>query len=189
MMQLPLQITFRDMPHSDSIEQHVRRRAAKLDVFFDRIMACRVAVQAPHRRHLRGKRYHVRIDLTVPGTELAVGRNPPEHLQHEDLHAAVDDAFDDAQRVLEDYARRLRGDVKLRKAAPHGIVVKLLPESGYGFIEDADGVELYFHQNSVLDGRFGDLRVGTEVRYAEELGDKGPQASTIAIVGKSGHSA
>jgi ribosomal subunit interface protein len=107
-MQLPLQITFRDMPHSDAVEQHVRRRAAKLDQFFERITACRVVVEVPHRRHHHGKRYHVRIDLAVPRNELVVRRNPADNLRHEDMHAAIDDAFDDAERLLEDYARRLR---------------------------------------------------------------------------------
>ena len=181
MAEVPLQITFRDMAHSDSVERHVRRRGAKLGTFFDRITGCRVVVEAPHRRHRYGKRYHVRIDLAVPGNELVVSRNPPENLQHEDLHATVDSAFDDAERMLEDYARRLRGDVKQRAAAPHGTVTKLFRQTGYGFLEGPEGVEVYFHKNSVHGGRFEELEIGSEVRYTEELGDKGPQASSVVF--------
>jgi ribosomal subunit interface protein len=185
-MQLPLQITFRDLPHSESIERHVRRRALKLDRFFERIMGCRVVVQVPHRRHQHGKRYHVRVDMTVPGNELVVARDPAKNLHHEDMHAAIDDAFDDAERVLEDYARKLRREVKQRSVAPRGRVTRLFRD--HGFLESAEGVELYFHRNAVLRNRFADLRVGSEVRYAEELGEKGPQATTVAIGGKSGRS-
>ena len=71
-MQLPLQVTFRDIPHSDAVQRHVEKRAAKLDTFFDRIMSCRVVVEAPHRSRQHGKKYNVRIDVTVPGTELVV---------------------------------------------------------------------------------------------------------------------
>ena len=111
-MQLPVQVTFRALSPSPSIDQHVRRRVAKLDTFYERIMGCRVVVEVPHRHHKHGKRYHVRIDITVPGHELVVGRNPSENLNHEDVHAAIDDAFDDAERMVEDHARRLRQDRK-----------------------------------------------------------------------------
>jgi ribosomal subunit interface protein len=109
-----LQITFRDIPHSDSVEAHVTRCAAKLERRYERITACKVMVEAPHRHHAHGKRYHCRIDITVPGGELVVGKNPPESLTHENMHAAIDDAFDDAARLLVDYDARLR---ERRKAA------------------------------------------------------------------------
>lgn len=107
-MNLPLQITFRDMDHSDAVDTHVRRRAEKLDTFFDRITACHVVVEAPHRHHTHGKRYHVRVDVAVPGHDLIVNRNPSENPRHEDMHAAVDDAFDDAERMVSEYANKMR---------------------------------------------------------------------------------
>ncbi len=103
-----LQITFRDITHSDAVEAHVRKRAAKLETLFERVQSCRVVVEAPHRRHAHGRRYHVRIDVTVPRQELVVSRNPPDNEKHEDMHAAIDDAFDDAERIVEEYARKLR---------------------------------------------------------------------------------
>jgi ribosomal subunit interface protein len=107
MMMLPLQITFRDVARSEAVDAHVRRRAAKLDTFFDRITSCRVVVENPHRRHHQGRDFRVRIDLTVPGAELVTARDPAKNLNHQDMHAAVDDAFDDAERVLEDYRKRM----------------------------------------------------------------------------------
>ena len=52
---------------------------------------------------------------------------------------------------------------------------------GYGFLETPGGREIYFHKNSVLDGGFGRLKIGTAVRFAEEEGEKGPQASTVRL--------
>ena len=75
-MEIPLKITFRDMAPSPAIEANIREKAAKLDSLYDRIMSCRVIVEAPHRHHHKGKTYEVRIDLTVPGGELVINRAP-----------------------------------------------------------------------------------------------------------------
>jgi len=177
-MKSPVQITFRDMSPSPGLTAHVEKRAAKLDTFFDRIVKCHVVVEAPHRHKTHGKRFHVRIDLHVPGRELVVSKTPDD--AREDAHAAIDDAFGDAERMLEDFAAlHSKVDLKVHLKLPHGVVAKLFLERGYGFIEAEDGREVYFHQNSVLGTRFDRLSVGARVRYAEEDGDNGPQASTV----------
>jgi len=183
-MQLPLQISFRGVPSSQAIEDDVRAHAARLERFYDRIMRCRVMIESPHRRHHQGKLYHVRIDLTVPGEELVVNREPAEHHAHEDVYVAIRDAFDAARRRLEDRARRQRGAVKVHEPRPLARVRQLFPEQAYGFIETPDGRELYFHRNSVLDDAFDRLEVGNYVEFVEEPGDEGPQASTVRIVSK-----
>lgn len=177
-MKLPLQLTFRDIGHSRTIEEQVDKRAAKLDTFCGDIMRCRVMVEVPHRHHHRGNRYHVRIDMTVPGDELVVA-NDTQKIVHEDLRACVDDAFDGAERVLEDYVRRRRADVKHHEPSERGRVRRIFPQDGYGFIETRDGSQVYFHRDSVLDQAFDRLEVGTEVRFVSEQGEKGPQASTV----------
>ena len=93
-MQLPLQITFRHMEHSAALEARVRQRAEELDQFFDRIISCRVVVECSHRRHQQGNIFEVRVDLTVPGREIVVGREPGVNHAHEDPYVAVRDAFD-----------------------------------------------------------------------------------------------
>ncbi|MCK4467404.1 MAG: cold shock domain-containing protein, partial [Desulfobacterales bacterium] len=52
---------------------------------------------------------------------------------------------------------------------------------GYGFLTTPDGREFYFHKNSVLDDKFKVLKVGMKVRFVEELGEKGAQASTVKV--------
>ena len=58
------------------------------------------------------------------------------------------------------------------EAENHAQVAKFVAGEGYGFIETADGREVYFHRNSVLDDAFEHLTVGSEVRFAEEMGRK-----------------
>ena len=119
--------------------------------------------------------------------EIAVKLELGEHTDYRDVDIAIRDAFDEARRQLEDYARRQRGQVKAHEPASHARVARLFPEAGYGFLETPDGREVYFHRNSVLGANFEDLEVGTEVRFVEELGDKGPQASTVTPVGRHSH--
>ena len=109
-MFLPLQITLRNLSHSDALDALIRERAEKLNSFHPRISRCRVTVElAGHQS--QGKQFIVRLSVKVPGAEIAVDR------QHgEDAHAAVRDAFDAARRQLEDHIRLQRGDVKLHRA-------------------------------------------------------------------------
>lgn len=183
-MQQPLEITFRDIPHSDALEADIRQHAEKLDQFYDSIMACRVMLEAPHGHHHKGKLYHVRIDLTVPGKELVVNRSPSEHHAHEDAYVAVRDAFKAARRQLQDFKRQQEDHVKSHEAPAHGRILELSPEEDYGRIETSDGREIYFHRNSLVQGDFNELEIGNEVRFVEEAGELGPQASSVYIEGK-----
>lgn len=111
-MQIPLQVSFRGMDRSPAVEEAVRDHTAKLEQYFEHVVACRVMVEVDHHRHHKGNLYHVRIDLSVPGAELVVSRDPGELADHGDVYVAVRDAFDAMGRKLEDHARRIRGQVK-----------------------------------------------------------------------------
>jgi ribosomal subunit interface protein len=106
-MQIPLQISLHGIAHSDALYDAIRAKAQKLERYYERVMSCRVVLEldARHKRH--GKQFVVRIDLKVPGGEIAV-----THEHDEELEIALRDAFDAARRRLEDYARVQRGDVK-----------------------------------------------------------------------------
>ncbi|NIP73131.1 MAG: HPF/RaiA family ribosome-associated protein [Gammaproteobacteria bacterium] len=183
-MQLPLQITFRGMERSEAMEAAIREKAEKLDQFHERIMSCRVMVEPDHKHHHQGTLYRVRVDITVPGDELVVSREPGLNHAHEDAYVAIRDAFDAAGRQLKAYVRRRRGKVKTHETPPYGWISELNPGEGFGRIRTADGREVYFHRNSVVEGDFDDLTVDSEVRFVEERGDQGPQASTVKPVGK-----
>jgi len=176
-MRIPLQTTFRNMPHSDAIEAKINEKSEKLDRFYDRIMGCRVVVEESQGRRHQGKLYCVRIDITVPGKELAVTRQ-----ENEDAYVAVRDAFNAAARLLDEHGRQKHGVVKTHAEPAVGRIIRIFPESAYGFIKTPDAREIYFHQNSVLDEiDFGNLKFGTEVTFIEEQGKEGPQAARVTI--------
>ncbi len=172
-MILPLQITSRNLELTEAIKADIREHAEKLDKYYDRIMSCRVVVEALPKRSL----YNVHIDITVPGAELIVKRDP-----NTDLYLSIRDAFRDARRKLEDFARIQRGDVKHHEEMPHARISVLFSDKGYGFLTTPDGREIYFHEHSVLNRKFKQLEIGMEVRFAEEMGEKGPQASSLTVV-------
>lgn len=122
------------MKHSTEVEDWIRADVEKLETFYNRIIGCRVAIEVPHRHHKKGKPLHVRIDLTLPGKEIVVKREPvvihrapvngeaavASHVQakspHGDLQLVIHDAFKSAGRRVQDFARRRRGEVKRHPA-------------------------------------------------------------------------
>jgi ribosomal subunit interface protein len=179
-MQVPLEISTRWIDLSPPLEAELRKRADKLERHADRITSCRIAVERPTRNHHQGGGpYRVRVDVTVPGSELVADK------EAEEIYAAIREAFDAAERQVEEWSHRRRGEVKAQVLPPEGQVLRLFPEEGFGFIAGPDGQEIYFHRNAVLDPPgFDKLEVGARVRFAEEQGFEGPQASTVNVLGK-----
>ncbi len=112
-MNFPLQTTFRGIPQSAELDAHIREKAEKLGEFFERIKHCHVTVEMPHRHHHQGKQFNVRIDIGMPGGEVVINRD-----HSEDVYVALRDAFDAAKRQIEDYSRKLRGDIKTHEIRP-----------------------------------------------------------------------
>lgn len=191
-MQIPVDITFKEIGKSEALEARVRDWVEKLERVYDRIVRCEVLIEVPHRHHRNGRQYHVRVRLTVPGGEIVTSHDPGPDEAHEDAYVALRDAFHAARRQLEDYVRKSlkRGDVRPieRGGAAHGRVTFIDVEKEWGWIEPEDGRRIYFHRNSVLGG-IDRLEVGDEVRFTEEEGNEGPQASTVEPIGMHGHHA
>ena len=185
-MKIEPEVSFQNVEHSDAVEQNIRERISQLEQFHPHLITCRVVVDAPHQDKNKGNLYEIRIDMSVPGDDLAVSRHTGINHAHEDIYVALRDGFKAARRRLEDHSRRRSGRVKTHAVPPHGTVARLFPEEGYGFIRTPDGGELYFHENSLVDGSFAKLEPGQEVRYvaAEKESEKGPQATTVKRIGK-----
>jgi cold shock CspA family protein len=200
-MQLPPVITFRRLRGTNALDADIRTRLEQLERYAPGLMAARVLVEPAERHHRDGNRVHVRIDLTLPGGEVVVSHeaslrptaralaaqrtwksNEPDRA-HTHAAFAVREAFAVARRRLQDRVRRRRGSVKVHVEQPRGRVIRLSPSRTHGFLEAADGHEVYFHKRSVLDDAFDDLEVGSLVTFVEERGEKGPQASTVRVLG------
>lgn len=105
-MTIPMDITFKNIEHSDALEEKIRERALRLELHGESIQRCRVVVQAPHRHHHKGSLYEVHIDVRIPGEELVVSRNGHRNQAHEDPYVAVRDAFDAMANQLASRKRR-----------------------------------------------------------------------------------
>ena len=103
-MERPLQVTLRNIPHSDVMAADIRSRADRLERFHPRITGCHVLVEMPHRHRHQGNLFSVRLDIKVSGSELALNRN-----LRQDVYVALRDVFAAARRKLEDHGRRTRG--------------------------------------------------------------------------------
>ncbi len=115
-MQNPLQITFHGIDHSEAVETRIREKVAKLEQLYDRITSCRVVIEMHHKNtsnlHHKGEPFHIRIDLTLPGAELVVKRDPKESHINEDIFVALRDAFQAMERQLKELLARQRGEIK-----------------------------------------------------------------------------
>ena len=199
-MQLTPTMTFRGIEHTPALETEVLTRLRKLDTYYQGIMGCRVLIELVQRHHQAGNRYHVRIDLTVPGEEIVVAHEAGLHATAQDVDAekltkvaesdperkharvAIREAFDVARRRLQDYARRQRGAVKTAARQARGRVSQLFSTDEYGYIEAEDGHKVYFQKSGVLKDAFDRLSVDSAVSFVEEPGEKGPQASTVKLL-------
>jgi cold shock CspA family protein/ribosome-associated translation inhibitor RaiA len=184
-MQTPIEIDFQGMDARPEIHAAIAKHVADFEQRFSRVTACRVVLKAPGGRHRTGGLYEINIRLALPdGREVNVDRTAQADERHSNLDFAINDAFKRARRQLQDQVRHLQGQVKYHEGSPIGTVVQLDPLGEFGLLDSGDGQEIYFHRNSVLDDGYSRLAVGSRVTYAEEIGEKGPQASTVKLMGK-----
>ena len=145
-MQLPVQITIRDIPPSETLTLHIKERVKKLEKFADNIMSCRVVLDVPQKHQHDGKTYNVRIDLTIPRDEIVVNK-----IRNKNVFIAIRDAFNAAERQLKSHETRKRGEIKNHIALTHGKVARLFPGDEYGFIESFDGGQTW-HDRGPMGG-------------------------------------
>ena len=176
-MQSAPRISFHGFRASPTLKALIEEQIDQLERFHPRVISCHVTVEVPHRRHKKGRVWHVKVDVAVPGNDIHVTREAEVGRRHERPEAAVRDAFQHARRQLKDQRTRQTGEVKVHDGQPTARVDAL--NGDHGFLTTEDGRSIYFHANSVLDGGFDKLKRGEPVAYVEEDGVEGPQASTL----------
>ncbi|HXR90318.1 MAG TPA: HPF/RaiA family ribosome-associated protein [Steroidobacteraceae bacterium] len=180
-MKLPLQITFRHMEPSAALEARIRKLAGQLERFSSHITRCHVIVEPPSHHQHQGALFDFTVDVTLSGEEIAIRAHPADR-SHEDPYVALRDVFAAARRKVQDYARKRRRDVKTHATPAHGRISELDTARGFGRIETEEGRIVYFHHNSLVGARFKDLATGVQVRFCEEPGDLGPQATSVHVI-------
>jgi cold shock CspA family protein len=189
-MQTPVEIDFHGLKANERLRACVTKNISTLERRFGRITACRVVIKAPSERHRTRGPCEVAIRLSLPqGRQVDIARSEKAEKADDrlaDPMVAINAAFKRARRRLQDQARRMRGLVKSHDGPPVATVKRFDAVTGFGFLETQDGREIYFHKNSVRDGSPGQFSPGTRVTFCEEMGTKGPQASTVKVLGKHG---
>lgn len=181
-MQIPLEITYHNVPSSDWIETQIREYVAKLEKIYPRLTGCRVSVEGLHRQHRTGNVYDVHVWLILPGGERAVSREPhraKEKYQNPDLRTSLRDAFAAAERQLKDFKRQQEGEVKTHEPLLLGQISQIYPDEDHGFILTNEGSQLYFHRNSLMNVELDALKRGDTVHYVPDVGDTGPIARKV----------
>jgi len=181
-MQRPLQITFRNMKPSEAVEARIKQDVAKLEKSCDTLLGCRVVVEAPHAHRQKGGLFHTKIELSLPAENIVVNREPDLHKSSTDVYVSIRDAFAAAEKQLQQRSKRRQGEIKSHEGKPQGRISAIFPEMDYGRINTAEGDDIYFHRNSILNADFNELKVGTKVSFVEEPGDEGPQASSVRVL-------
>lgn len=187
--QLVPEIIFHDVDRSDWVENYVSDRLRKLERFAQGITRCHVTLKQEQGSHRKGNIYSVLVEVRLPPQHDLTASKQKEIVDMQtQLPAIINATFGAIERQVKRTAELRRGDEKLHgnlhDGQVHGIVEKLFAE-GYGFLRRVDdNGEVYFHRNSVLNDDFERLAVGTEVRFSPELGEDGPQASSLQIVAK-----
>lgn len=187
-MEIPLELTFRGLDRTEEREDLIRQKVAKLEQVCDTITSCRVIVERAQESQQTGAPLNLHITVRVPRhNEVLINQKMDADQAADPFGRLVRDAFQATQRKLQEVTERQRGEVK-PTASPDelGLVIKLFAERDYGFLETMDRREVFFHRHSVLNNDFDRLTVGTGVRFVEEEGEKGPQASSVLIVDKPG---
>jgi len=187
-MQITPEIVYHGVERSGWVEDYILQRMQRLDKFAQGITRCHVTLTREHGSHQKGNRYSVMVEVRVPPQhDLAIKKEKEIREMQTQLPAVINLAFGAIERQVKKTAALRRYDQKEHNdEQAHGIVEKLFAD-GYGFIRTlVDNRQVYFHRNSVLRDGFDRLTVGTEVRFSAEEGEKGPQASSVHIVGKPG---
>ncbi len=182
-----LEVNYRNVDKTTQVEELIEEKVGKLQEVCGDLVSCRVSIERPQQHQRSGNPFRVRLALKVPGKEIVTTRESSEGDMHDPLPKVIRDAFAAARRQLKEYMKRKQGEVKVHPAqAVQAVVARLFPGQGYGFLKTLDGRDIYFHRNSLPGGEFDRLEIGTGVRFEEEMGEKGPQATTVQIVNKPG---
>ncbi len=187
-MQVEPEIAYRNVEPTPAMESQILRGLERLERSHPRIIACRIMVEIPHPRHATGNLYRVRLDITVPGHELVVSRDPPARHTRETARTAIREAFELARNQLREQRKRQAGRPAVSEAPLRGRVLSLSEADGYGFIQSTEGEEIYFHRTGVPADRFDELDVGTEVRFVEEVVDGAIRATSVLPLSRRGRS-
>ncbi len=202
-METTAEIMFKGVNRTIYIDKLITKGIAKLERVCNYIIGTHVTVEQIQTRHRTDNPYRILVEISIRDRpDIVVERlsnkvkktvDDPDlinsrpvrkrNAREEALPAFIISTFDSARRELEKVIDKQRGAVKVHpQQRAQGMVEKISRDEQYGFLRSLDGQSVYFNRNSVLHNHWEKLKVGTAVRYTQEVGDKGLQASTVEPV-------
>lgn len=210
-MRVPPEVSVKGFVMTHDIDTLLTNKIAGLEKVCNYITGIRVAIEKDQGRHQMGNPYRIRLDIRVPPNhEIVVSRQTVLHndtrmpaepetdlamiykrqsrlRKDEPLPTAIRYTFDSARRRLKKLVELQRKQIKTHpQNQVMGFIEKIFRDGDYGFIRSLQGQQVYFHKNSIIHIDWDRLEVGTGIRYVEENGDKGLQASSLEIVDRPG---
>jgi cold shock CspA family protein len=156
----------------EKIEEELARME---EPYLGPVLQARVVLIGTRHHHLGA--FEVHLTVSVSGDTLTIVR------RGEFILPLLGEAFEATKRRLLEHSRVKQQEVKLHeKQTLQGKISRIITEEKYGFIEDPDGSEVYFHFNALKKGKFEKLTIGSEVKFVPEEGDKGLQAVWVQPV-------
>lgn len=183
---MPIEIAFHNMDHSDHIEHQVLRQVKKLERFRDPIVGVRVVVEAAHKGS-QSTDLEVKVEVKVPGN-LIVGKahgRPHGAVDNADAYGFIREAVDNTVRRLESYIGKHFEPTKVPAGETRQArITRIDSERGTGMLETERGQSLFFDAAAVKGEELKALDVGMTVTYtvAEAQGAYGPEAATVSRV-------
>ncbi|MBW4706802.1 ribosome-associated translation inhibitor RaiA [Roseobacter sp. YSTF-M11] len=183
-MKPQVEITFKDIEHSDAVETRIRERVAKLLAMSENIRRCHVWVRVPHRRGRKPAAYVIDLSVQMTGSSLHVDHRPGDDTAHTDIYVAIRDAFNAMERQLRKWKEQHKGRPQTHETPLQGRIESLDGYAECGQIATTDGRLIYFHRNSVVNDGYDGLNEGDVVELSVDTRDaeEGPHARFVRPV-------
>ena len=172
---MDLQLESRNVEMTLRWKTEIEERMEKLQGVHDDLIHGRVTLTKNTHHKKSNNVAEALVVVTLPGRHTLTARK-----EEKTFEEAIRAAFFSMNIELKKYREKRASKKMPSSPLPlRGVVCKLFPQEGHGFILQEGGGQVYFHRNAVHDMEFDDLKDGTEVAFNVEKGEKGPQATTV----------
>ena len=172
---MELHIESRNVGMTPRWKTEIEERMAGLQAGHDDIIHARVTLTKNTHHKKKKNVAETLVVVTLPGRHTFTARK-----EEKTFEEAIRAAFFSVDIELRKYReKRASTEIRVPPIPLRGVICKLFPQEGYGFILQEGGGEVYFHRNSVHSMKFEELEDGTEVAFNVEEGEKGLQATTV----------
>lgn len=172
---MELQIESRNVEMTPAWQTEIEQRMDKLQDEHNEITHARVSL-TKNRHHQNAPNVAEALVVVTLPVRHTISARKAEKTFEEAIRAAFFSIDIELKKFRDKRGSR---EIRVSPVPLRGVICKLFPQAGYGFILQEGGGEVYFHRNAVHEMTFESLEDGTVVSFNLEEGDQGPQATTV----------